>query len=319
MDPITGLVASQAASQAIQGVSTALQADTPAVSKVKTDSKFDSVLRSMLTPDSANSINEEELFAALLHERIVTTKGDEAGSAFKEALDKRKAEFTRHDGVVSVEDAANAAMKDMVTEGVVSEEEAGTISKTAFQAAQLDDNKSALFDGRGSANDPTIAVMDMEAALLRARTVIEEGVIEGDESETPSTGLVPESGDTDTESDSSGSNLTSDITKPFGNVMDGEQSGFLFKPESDHGPLVVLLPHSLADEVAKVVLKDSEGNVIEEGESSGYANPDSEGDREHFRFDKPGGDYGSNITVEVTLNNGATRTYEIPDPSQRYD
>src|SRR5688572_12058040 len=47
-------------------------------------SEFETFLRSNLTPDPANEISEEDLFAALVQERIKKTKGDETLALFKE-------------------------------------------------------------------------------------------------------------------------------------------------------------------------------------------------------------------------------------------
>jgi hypothetical protein len=64
-----------------------------------------------------------------------------------------------------------------------------------------------------------------------------------------------------------------------------------------------------------VVIKDSEGNVIERGRYSGRAN----GDRGHYRFKKKGGEYGENIIVEVALEDGTTIRQNIANPSRRVE
>ncbi|MCB0311417.1 MAG: hypothetical protein KDD42_09290 [Bdellovibrionales bacterium] len=319
MDPVTGMVALKA----IQGVTDAVTT-TETTQSTSQDGDFDALLKSMLTPDAANNINEEELFASLLHERISTTKGAEAAEQFKSIFESKKQALTRPDGVVLVEDAANEALSAMVEQGALSAEEADKLYSDAFQAAQLDDNHTALYDSRGSATDPTIAVMELEAALLHARSIIEQiesgadlstDNPDGTES-SPDVALVPgeEVGSTET-----GDVGASEEIVPDGTSVDGEKRGFVFKPESDKGPLVVLLPATMADQVMNVVLKDSNGNEIEQGVSSGYANPDDIGEREHFRFSRPGGEYPQDLVVEVTLQDGSTKQYHIPDPSLRYD
>ncbi len=129
---------------------------------------FDTQLRALLTPDANNATNEEELFAAILHQRIQSLKGDGAAEDFEVQLGKRKAALTRGDGYVNVEKAAKQALGDMVSAEHMTKEEAQMIRAEAFQAAQLDDNHDALYDGRGSEGDATIATADVETALLAA-------------------------------------------------------------------------------------------------------------------------------------------------------
>jgi hypothetical protein len=95
--------------------------------------------------------------------------------------------------------------------------------------------------------------------------------------------------------------------------FDPFEEGFLYKPVSDSGELVILLPSKYRD--SQVVLKDSEGNVIEQGRSTGYAN----GDREHFRFQQSGSKYPNGAIVEVTLADGSTMRHQVEDTSMRID
>ena len=96
----------------------------------------------------------------------------------------------------------------------------------------------------------------------------------------------------------------------------GGSSGFLFKPVSDsNGKLVVLAPSELTGNVESIVLKDSTGSVLDEGVFSGVGN----GEREHFRFSKAGGDYPDNLVVEIRLKDGSVKTFDIADPSQRVE
>ena len=306
MDPITGLVAAKA----IQEVTSTVEQ----VSETQPSSEggdFDAMLKSMLTPDAANNINEEELFSALIYERIATLKGEEAAGQYNSALATSKLANTREDGVVNVEQSANEAISAMIEQGVLTEEEASKIRSDSFAAAQLDDNHTALYDSRGSGDDPTIAVMEMEAALLQARANLEQ--LESGE-------LVSElsDGTTATGTEAGVATGENETITPEGTTIDGD-GGFLYKPESDRGELVVLLPSGLADQVMSVVLRDAEGNEIEQGTSSGYANPDAGGEREHFRFSKAGAEYPENLTVAVTMNDGSVKEYSIPNPSERYD
>ena len=313
MDPITAL----ALTETVQGVSNTVRSLTQEEAPKTTEGAegFDAVLRNMLQPDQANSINEEELFAALISERLGKHAGAEAAAAYEQALGERKAALTRADGYINVEQAANEALQGLVTEGIITEDTAAKVKKESFTAAQLDDNKTALYDGRGGASDPTIAVMNMEAALIQAQQIIESIESGETEAEEPAT----DGSDTASLTDSSSSGEGEEISASATGDVDGA-GGFLLKPESEHHKkMVILLPAALAQEVQEVLLKDENGQTIERGVSSGYANPDQNGEREHIRFTKAGSDYPANITVEVKLADGTIREYFIPDPAQRND
>lgn len=97
--------------------------------------------------------------------------------------------------------------------------------------------------------------------------------------------------------------------------------GFLWKPVGDNSHRLTVLavagPGRQYD-VTSVVLKDQNGNVIEEGV---HTDPQwgfhiSAGRK--FDFTKVGSAYPKNLTVEVTLANGARIDYKIPDGSQRW-
>lgn len=303
MDPITGL----AASQAIQGVTrildniTSSDSDEKVQSTAKISSDFDSMLRSKLSLDQENSVSEEELFSGLVGERIFALKGEEGLKAYEDTLSNAKKSNTRSDGYTSVENATYDALSSLVEQGVLSKEEKANIKGEAFTAAQLDGNENALYDGRGGANDDTVAKMEIGLALQKAREAIEK--IQSGEKE------VKAGSDVETDNTVSSNN----------NEVDGT-GGFLFKPVSEgDGNLVVLLPAKYSDNVASLVLKDSEGNVLEDGRPTGQHNPDPEGLREHFRFNKPGSQYGDNVTVQVTLNDGTIIDYLIEDTSERND
>lgn len=301
MDPITGAVVTKGIQEVADLAHDALVDNSSSGS-----GDFENVLRELLSPNAENQVNEEELFAALIHERVKALKGEEAGTEFQQKFNEHKQKMTRSDGYVPVEDAAKAALGDLSESGTLSAEEGSKIRLEAFHAAQLDDNKNALYDGRGSADDPTIAVQDMESALAAARLMVEQfesGELSAEELGEP------------TDSSTSTASLGDATHTPSGNTIDGG-NGFLWKPVSESDEkLVVLLPAEMTDQVLQVVLKDSNDETVEEGRSTGVHN----GGREHFRFDKPGGGYPNDVTVEVTLSDGSVQTYKIPNPSERYD
>ena len=102
---------------------------------------------------------------------------------------------------------------------------------------------------------------------------------------------------------------------PLGGTVDGA-GGFLFKPASESdGNAVVLVPEELTGQVAEVVIRDSQGNVLDVGRFTGSAN----GGRDHFRFDRPGAAFPEDVSVELRLTNGQTRSVPIDNPALRYD
>jgi len=303
MDLFTTALATRAIQGLAQGLSRS-ESDQTELSDDKS-SNFDSLLRGVVDPELGNKINEEELYAGLLYERIHSLKGAEAAEQYQKALQESKQQLTRSDGYVWVEDAANAALEKVRELELISNDEFNEMKSQAHRAAQLDDNHDVLWDGRGSASDPTIAIAELDVALQSARTLLER-IDSGESLEQLQAG----------KDITSNSELNSEKPiRPKGTNVDGP-GGFLFKPisESD-GKLVVLLPANLAYQVSELILKDADGNKIDKGRHAGYHN---EG-REHFRFSKAGRRYPDNLTVEVRFHDGSTRNYLIPDPAKRYD
>ncbi len=267
---------------------------------VSLENDFATMLKGMLVPNSSNQINEEELFASIIRQRIQALKGEEGGTKYAEALQKHLDLMRRPDGYTYYEDCAKAALREMVEGGVLTTEEAEKIHAESFQGAQLDDNLEALYDGRGGPGDNTIAVADMEQALLLAAAKI--GKFEAGE-EDP--GVLDLNHPSNTKSGA-----------PAVGTAAGSAAGFLFKPESDKdGKLVILAPSALTGLIESVFLKDVNGELIEEGQYSDIGN----GDREHFRFTKSGGEYPKDLVVEILKKDGTKEIIKISDPSERVE
>ena len=64
----------------------------------KTADAFDSVLTRLLKPDAANQVNEEELFAGIIEQRIEALKGSDAAQKYHDALAAQMEVFRRADG-----------------------------------------------------------------------------------------------------------------------------------------------------------------------------------------------------------------------------
>ncbi len=97
----------------------------------------------------------------------------------------------------------------------------------------------------------------------------------------------------------------------------GKTGGVLWKPISDkNGDLVVLLPKRLTGKVEEVRVLSPDGKkTLGKGKYSGVGN----GDREHFRFSKPGNRYPDASIVYIKLEDGTTRHVKIKDTSRRIE
>lgn len=262
-------------------------------------SEFSTFLKGVLTPDSANKVSEEELFSAIVQERIKNSKGDEALKKFQESLTQTKESMKKPDGFIPAEEATKAALIKARDEGILSKEEADKIYSEAFEAAQLDDNKEALYDSKGGGNDPTIAMALLEQAMLSSGGLVDKF---NDGSATATIRSVEESS-------------TGKMFAEAGSHSEsGGSVGFLFKPQADtNGKLVVLMPSKLSGMISGVKLYDPAGNLLEKGSYTGNGN----GGRDHFRFRKSGGSYPDGMIVEATLSTGDKVVYRIRDTSQR--
>jgi len=261
---------------------------------------FNTTLKALLTPDKGNKVSEEELFAALMQERIKKTKGESALTEFKTIFDSAKKRLQKPGGFVPVEDAAKAALKEFRDAQKISKEEADKIYSEAFAGAQLDQNKDALYDNRGGPNDPTMAVAEMEQALLLSGALV--GKIDAGTEKVTARSLDEPSNAAAV--GASGSHSSEAVSG----------TGFLFKPVSDSdGRLAVLMPPRLAGLVQSVSLVGPNGEVIETGRYAGNGN----GGRDHYRFTRAGGQYADGIIVQATLATGELVRYTIRETSQR--
>lgn len=127
--------------------------------------------------------------------------------------------------------------------------------------------------------------------------------------------------DTEQSASVAAENSPSEVTSkssPFdlGTLL-GKTGGFLWKPTSDkNGDLVVLLPKRLTGKVQEVRVLSPDGKKsLAKGKYSGVGN----GDREHFRFSKPGSGYPDGSIVYIKLEDGTTRHVKISDTSRRIE
>ena len=100
--------------------------------------------------------------------------------------------------------------------------------------------------------------------------------------------------------------------------LTGRERGFVWKPISEHGTLVVLLPEPFTGKTERRIALERNGSVIAESNRAHNTTPQPNGNREHYRFPRKGGDYAGPLHVRVRAD-GATWRWSIPSPSSRYD
>ncbi len=265
--------------------------------------EFSEMMLKVLGMSEADSVNEEELFAGLIEQRL-SGIDENAASAYREAKDRFMSEMARADGYVPVEDAANRALESLVSDGIIDSETAAKVKSESFRAAQLDDNLGALYDGRGLAGDETIAVASMDEALAKIQAAI-QGI---------------ESGEISTETETVDETAVSELPISGAQELDGE-GGFLWKPESESdGNLVVLLPTELRQMIERVeihsALPTTEDTLLGTGRFTG---DDHNGERLHYRFDEPGSAFGENIHLVAYGTDGTEISWNIANGGERQD
>ncbi len=287
-------------------VSPSTNSPTPqqvAVEQQPNQTEIFSDLRNTLAPDGAGNVHEEQLQHAVVL-KLLGEGSSEAASTYNQAFSQARTQG------LSNEDAVKAALSVTVDEEKITQEVAEQINGVSFRAAQLDDNHSALFDNRGSANDHTIAVKSKDEAIAMAEAVIQK-IKSGEIEAGPRALNAPSNtiGGTSSVSASGGSVNAAGLST----------TGFLWKPVSESdGKLVVLLPPSFTGHVQSAAiysdLPPSAGTFIEEGRFSGDRH---NGGRAHFRFDNSGRNYPDNSYLVAKLSDGTKVPFQIGNSSSR--
>jgi hypothetical protein len=295
-----------------------------------TNSDFSKFLTANLTAAKDGTISEEDLFAGIVKQRMFKLKGEEGVKKFEESLAVAKKEYPR-----SIEEATKYALMRLQESKYITYEEGHKLNAEAFEAAQLDSNKEALYDGFSSgAKDPTKAVQEIEKAIASAAAIMQK--FDGGDTkplERPvavsNTGIeqinkmITIGKGTTTDGVVGGGTVsttgipTGGFITPRGSIIDGS-GGFLFKPVSENEKkLAILSPDGVGPLVKSIKLVDKNGNLIEEGRFTSFGD-DGRG-RAKYAFRKAGSGYEKDITVEVQYIDGTVQKYSIPDPSKRYD
>lgn len=282
---------------------------------------FNSLLEGILAPLGKQQISEEELFASIIHERIHSLKGEEAAAEYSNALNTGQQARANAPGF-SMEELARETLSSLVESGVVSQQEAETINAQAFKAAQLDNNLGALYDHLGGDNDDTVAVANIESALLSAKNAVAE--FAADDNSPGSLSLrVGNTGRPDlilSISEDGSYTLptghSAPISAPGSDLIDPDptktpKSKVFEAISSLDNRLTLMLPSQLKSKIDDVILRDMNGNILESGEVIG----EDEYGRAKYSFSQPGTDYPKHLTVEVQLTSGMKKIYSIPDAS----
>ncbi len=262
--------------------------------KIEGEKDSKTQLSTPVSADKNGNINEEQLQSAIV-QYLLGKKDSKLGKAYLQELSKSLA------GGKPLAGAVKAALKSLVQKGLITEAQAEEINGMSFDFAQLDNNLSALYDSKGSAGDDSIAIMEMEKAVSKAMSSINEA---SSLDQASSRSLEAISNSVSINNSSSSSN---------------NGNGFLWKPISEsNGNLVVLFPPNLTGNISSAgiytSLPPSYENLVEKGSFSG---DNHNGGRAHFRFSKPGGAYPDGVYVVAQLNNGQSATFEIDNSSSR--
>lgn len=296
-----------------------------------TDSKagvgFEDFMKSALAGTGKTQVSEEELFASLVEQRIGEVS-PEAATFYATEKAKLMGTMLTPGGHVPMEDVALAALNATVASGAITEADGMRINGEAFAGAQLDSDLENLFDDKGGEGDPTIAVASIEEAMGKLKlfmdsmkagtlTAVDRALSVGSTGQQIKAAASAASGAAAGEVGSSDTGASSSVTGS--QSMDGG-GGFVWKPVSESdGKLAVVLPKALSGAVDRVEihssLPPSDATKLAEGNFKGDAN----GGRPHFRFSKPGADFGDNVHVVAFKNDGTTVTWDIGDGGKRYD
>lgn len=260
---------------------------------------FSEILNGMLSPDAQGQVNEEDLFSALIDERLTSLKGETVATAYTDRFAANQNELITATGRTSVEDSARKALKSLMEDGLLSQGDAESIHAQAFKGAQLDDNATALYDSLGSSYDNTIAVTLVEMAIQSAASKVTSF-----DSGKADAGRLAFDIQTDTSQ-----------TVPSGTPSTGNDAkGLIWKPISEsNGNVAVVLQPFLKGEANSVLVQDSLGNTIEK---VNLTSVDDIG-RSIFRLRQTGAKYPDGLTVQVALKNGEMLSYRIPEPADR--
>ncbi len=264
-----------------------------------------SILNELIGPNRAASVNEEQLFASIIFERIEASKGEPVAREYQALLEEKMGENRLENGYIYVETAARDALAEMERNGNLTLEEAETIHAQAFQAAQLDNNTSALFDSFGTTMSTAPAATATEKVLAKLLQ-FDDGIVDSGKMSLSyqqaqyvgKQGMRIETSNTDPEIGLTGTPVE-------------ELTGLRWNPVStDVETLAVVLPMQMQG-VGNVYVTNGSNQIIEEGFHSG-----EDKGRLVYRFNQRGEQYPDPSILNVQMENGDIYKFQIPSPAE---
>lgn len=164
--------ASQVAVNTRNGASVKTKKNAATAEEASPSKPFEQVFQNLMGKRVAGSeVNEEELFAASIGQQVRQLIGVDAYTEFKLSFKIGMSDAAPGRGGPSAERSAKLALRDLVKAGTLTEQQATDIRDIAFAAAQLDDDATKLFDGKGDDSDATVATdfFDVAAQLATER------------------------------------------------------------------------------------------------------------------------------------------------------
>jgi hypothetical protein len=252
-------------------------------------------------PKDARELNEEQLFVALVSKQLGQQPG---GAKLVQSFQSHVASLVEQSKAsrqhMQLEDAGQKAIQMMLERKELSKAGAEKIIRTAWTAAQLDDNP-ALWDSISGKNDPTKAVASRESALKNSQTRL-DAIAAG------KLALLDPQRPTPT---------TAHHTALRSASASGATTAFLWKPVANSsGTGSVLFPAELGKEATAVVIQDASGNTIDKGRFTSFGD---DGARAKYVFTRAGKEYPANSVVVITLRSGEQIRMPLADPAKRLE
>jgi hypothetical protein len=252
-------------------------------------------------PRDARELNEEQLFIALVSKQLGQQPGGvklvQSFQSHVASLVEQSKTSQKH---MQLEDAGQKAIQMMLERKELSKAGAEKLIRTAWTAAQLDDNP-ALWDSISGPNDPTKAVATRDAALKGIQAKL-DAIAAGKLSLIDPQRIAPSA---------------TPHAMQGARVASGATTAFLWKPVANSsGTGSVLFPAQLGKEATAVVIQDASGNTIDKGRFTSFGD---DGARAKYVFTRAGKEYPANSVVVITLRSGEQIRMPLADPAKRLE
>ena len=266
-----------------------------------------------LRPNARGEFHEEQL-----QHGVVSFLLGERSEALQRKYHQLIEEYAQRSGNrMSYEEGVKIALNGLVQSGGIAKALAENISAQSFRVAQLDSSLTTLYDDKGGPNDRTVATMDSFRAAEKAEETLlklRSGALTNTPQDFYGSANQPLNGSAEMDIPKTDIPVKEEKTKS----SEPANPYFLWKPTSDSNKnLVILLPAGLSNKAEMVALykvtKAGKMTLVEKGKFSGIAN----GERAHFRFQKPGNRYPDGLEVHITLRDGTVLKEKIIDTAKR--